>query len=320
MNRKIRSTIVLLILFLALTAQAVTAQELPPDKIDETGHYILGEFYTYYYSNPNYKAVFGDPITEAIIEEGTGLMVQYFEYARFEYHPDQPLGHRVKLTPIGSRLYEHGEYMPGLTSDTPNCHQEPNWDYPVCYAFYPQYLKLGGEAQLGVPVSGMEVLKGWVVQFFEYGKLEWHPQNPYESEVVLAPLGYTYFFNHEKDYSQLNPVSTDDLGYREKIAEINIVAFPEKAVIANGEEQVLNIIAKDQNNVPLSKAILHITVKYPDGEVYPINENITTDTLGLAQVIIATSSETLGTVEVIVRVTFNATVQDTTVTSFRLWY
>ncbi len=64
-------------------------------------------------------------------------MVQYFEFARFEYHPEQPIGHRVSLTHIGSRLYEHGELCPGLTSDTPNCHQEDHWDYPVCYAFYP---------------------------------------------------------------------------------------------------------------------------------------------------------------------------------------
>ncbi len=37
--------------------------------VDETGHYILGEFYTLLLSNPNYEEVFGDPITEAVIED-----------------------------------------------------------------------------------------------------------------------------------------------------------------------------------------------------------------------------------------------------------
>jgi len=320
MNRKIRSTLLLLALLLALSVQGVIAQEQPPNKIDETGHYILGEFYTYYYANPNFREVFGNPITESIKEKGTGLLVQYFEFARFEYYPENPIGQRVKLTRIGSNLYEHGDYVARLTKETPNCFQEDLWDYPVCYSFYPHYLKLGGEAQLGVPVSGLEVLEGRVVQFFEYGKLEWHPENPHDSEVVLAALGFTYFFQNEEDYSLTLPITTDNLGYREKIKEINVVAFPEKAIISTGEDQVLNIIAKDHNNVPLSKATLHIMVNYPDGKVQSIDENITTDTHGLAQFTISPYSSTLGTVEVIVRVTFNATVQDTTVTSYRLWY
>ena len=138
--------------------------------------------------------------------------------------------------------------------------------------------------------------------------------------MELAPLGYTYFLLHENNFNLLKPVDTDDLGYRAEIKEVNVIAFPEKAVIANGEELVLNIIVKDHNNVPLSLATLHITVKYPNGKTVPLNENFTTDPLGLAQVAISTNSDTLGTVEVIVRVTFNSTIVDTTVTSFRLWY
>lgn len=320
MERKIRSTFVLLTLLLVFTVQGATAQEEQPHRIKATGHWIQGEFYTYYYANPNFQEVYGNPITESITEEGTGLVVQYFEYARFEYYPENPIGHRVKLSPIGSRLYEHGKYIPGLSKDTPNCHQADNWDYPVCYSFYPFYLQLGGEEQMGVPVSGMELLRGRLVQFFEFGKLEWHPDNPADSQVVLAALGYTYFFNMGGDYGDLQPPEPGDLGYRELIDDVSVVAFPEKAIISNGDLQVLNIIVKDHNNVPLSKADLNITVKFPDGKETPIDKYVTTDTHGLAQVTFIANSAMTGTVEVIVQVTFNVSVKDTTVTSFRLWY
>jgi hypothetical protein len=319
MNRKIRFTFLILILLLTLTVQGAVAQELEPDYIGETGHNLIGEFYSYYYANPNHREVYGNPITESVIDANTGRQVQYFDFVRFEYFPENPIGSQVKLTPLGQRLYEHGTYIPGLTKDTPNCFQETHWDYPVCHSFYPFYQEMGGEEQLGQPVSGLEYLSGRLVQFFEYAELMWMPENPLESEVVLAPLGYKFFFAYETDYSLLGPVGNDNMIYREMIGKIDVIAFPENAVISNNEAQLVNVIAKDQNGAPLVKASLYLTIKFPDGRVTQLN-NISTDQLGLAQVAFNASSEVLGSVEVIVRMTYNTTLQDVTVTSFRLWY
>jgi hypothetical protein len=319
MKRKIRFSIIIFMLFVTLTAQGAVAQETEPDYIGETGHNLVGEFYNFYYSNPNHREVYGNPITEQVTDANTGRQVQYFDFVRFEYYPENPIGSQVQLTPLGQRLYEHGTYVPGLNKDTPNCHQESHWDYPVCHSFYPFYLEMGGEEQLGQPVSGLEYLRGRLVQFFEFAQLMWMPENPLESEVVLAPLGYKFFFAYETDYGLLKPVENDNLIYREMIGEINVKAFPIHAVISNDETQLVNVIAKDQNGAPLVKASLYLTIKFPDGRVTQLN-NITTDQLGLAQVAFTASSEELGPVEVIVRVTYNTTLQDMTITSFRLWY
>lgn len=319
MNRKIRFSFLLLILLIVLTAQSVVAQDLAPDYFGETGHKLAGEFYSYYYANPKHREVYGNPITEQVVDANTGRVVQYFDFVRFEYYPENPAGSQVALTPLGQRLYEHGTYINGLTEDTPNCHQDSDWDYPVCYSFYPFYMEMGGEEQLGQPVSGLEYLRGRLVQFFEYAQLVWMPENPLESEVVLAPLGYKYFFTYETDYRLLDPVGNDNLIYREMIEKIDVIAFPENAILSNHETQLVNVIAKDQNGAPLVKASLYLTIKFPDGRVAQIN-NITTDQLGLAQVAFTASSDVLGPVEVIVRVTYKTTLQDVTVTSFRLWY
>lgn len=60
----------------------------------ETRHTVSGSFLTYW-QNQGGLARFGFPLT-SVFELG-GLRVQYFERARFEYHPDYPAGQRVEL-------------------------------------------------------------------------------------------------------------------------------------------------------------------------------------------------------------------------------
>jgi hypothetical protein len=49
-------------------------------------------------------ALFGYPISEEFIDPETGLVTQYFERARFEYHPDNPEPHRILLGRLGADL------------------------------------------------------------------------------------------------------------------------------------------------------------------------------------------------------------------------
>ncbi|HET7036763.1 MAG TPA: kelch repeat-containing protein [Thermomicrobiaceae bacterium] len=49
-------------------------------------------------------ALFGYPISEEFTDPDTGLTVQYFERARFEYHPENPAGYKVELGRVGAEL------------------------------------------------------------------------------------------------------------------------------------------------------------------------------------------------------------------------
>lgn len=84
----------------------------------ETGHAIGPEFYAYYrshglelgdrgISDRESLALFGYPISEPMMEAygGQQLLVQYFERARIELHPDNPQAHRILQGRLGDEMH-----------------------------------------------------------------------------------------------------------------------------------------------------------------------------------------------------------------------
>jgi uncharacterized protein YkwD len=68
-----------------------------------TGHALGGGFYTYWQKNGGLP-LFGLPLSEEFNENG--LTVQWFERARFEYHPELAgTGKAIQLTHLGSMAY-----------------------------------------------------------------------------------------------------------------------------------------------------------------------------------------------------------------------
>ena len=72
--------------------------------VKETGHSLSGAFLTYWNGNGGVE-LFGYPISEPMAQNG--LTVQWFERARFEYHPElTKTGKTVQLTHLGKMAYE----------------------------------------------------------------------------------------------------------------------------------------------------------------------------------------------------------------------
>ena len=72
--------------------------------VKETGHSLSGAFLTYWNNNGGVE-LFGYPISEPVAQNG--LTVQWFERARFEYHPElAKTGKTVQLTHLGKMAYE----------------------------------------------------------------------------------------------------------------------------------------------------------------------------------------------------------------------
>ena len=69
------------------------------ESFPETGYQVCYAFLTYYREN-NGRVIFGNPISDMVLEEQR--IVQYFEFARFEWRPEYPSGSRVRLTNLGS--------------------------------------------------------------------------------------------------------------------------------------------------------------------------------------------------------------------------
>ena len=181
----------------------------------ETGHYIDDLFLPYYrghglemgdrgVSEREALALFGYPVSEGFDEinpdTGRVLRVQYFERARFEYHPENPEPYKVLLGRLGAqtllRLGRDFGSTPAPEEPGPGCQRFPESPYPLCPPFRDFWHGSGGLPVYGFPLTvaaderSQTDGRTYRTQWFERERLEHHPENrgtPYE--VLLGLLG-----------------------------------------------------------------------------------------------------------------------------------
>jgi hypothetical protein len=182
----------------------------------ETGHTIFGAFQAYYerhgldlgdpgISAAESLALFGYPLSEQFKEinpdTGDYLLVQYFERARFEWHPENPDPYKVLLGRFGfTTLLRRGRtpVVPNPTQapDGPGCQVYPETQYSLCAPFLGYWERNGGLPVFGFPLTDtadeLSQTDGntYSTVWTERERLERHPENagtPYE--ILLGLLG-----------------------------------------------------------------------------------------------------------------------------------
>ncbi|KAB8139888.1 vanomycin resistance protein VanB [Chloroflexia bacterium SDU3-3] len=185
------------------SAQASAAPANPPGTLvayyPETGHHVISHFKKFYDANGG-LAIFGLPLTEMFVEDG--LQVQYFQRARFEYHPELPAGQRVQLTQIGRWFTNDRAATPAFQwlgqNPDPSGQRSffPESGHSLGGAFRGFWEGKGGLAVFGYPIS--EELQEanpndgqtYTVQFFERARFELHADKVgTPDEVQLGLLG-----------------------------------------------------------------------------------------------------------------------------------
>ncbi len=169
----------------------------------QTGHHLAEPFLTFWRTHGALR-VFGYPVDEAR-PEGE-LLVQHFERARFEIHPE--LGGQILLGRLGSILTEaRAKHDPAFAPlrldppppDTPDRRYFPETGHTLAFGFKRFWESRGGLALFGYPISEehQEVNpddgQTYTVQWFERARFEWHPDlqgTPWE--VHLGRLGSEY--------------------------------------------------------------------------------------------------------------------------------
>jgi hypothetical protein len=163
--------------------------------------------FTKYWQDHGGLAQFGLPWTEAFREynpaDGKIYTVQYYERARFEYHPEfKGTQYEVLLGLLGNQLTEQrrakGE---GAFNRFPDMHY-PGGIYfgetghNLRNTFKDYWLANGGLAIYGYPTSeefeevNPDDGKTYIVQYFERNRFEYHPENKgTRYEVLLGLLG-----------------------------------------------------------------------------------------------------------------------------------
>lgn len=92
-------------------AQYTAIENLPANHpackyFDQTGHQVCYAFLNFFETYGG-NAIFGYPISDLVLENNR--IIQYFENARFEWHPELAAGKKVQLTNLGEILFRTRE-------------------------------------------------------------------------------------------------------------------------------------------------------------------------------------------------------------------
>ena len=178
----------------------------------ETGYTVRGRFLVYWLSHGldlgdggvsfrESLALFGYPISGEFaqrLEDGTTYTVQYFERARFEYHPEHDPPYDILLGQLGRRILATVPDAP--TAPVPPSPQRgathfPQTGHNVAPDFSLFWSRNGGLALFGYPLSEeftqrLEDGKEYTVQYFDRARFERHPvQEGMPYNVQLGHLG-----------------------------------------------------------------------------------------------------------------------------------
>jgi len=187
-------------------AQAAPWQT-PTIYFPQTGHHLSGDFLQAWLSHGGLM-IFGYPISEPMTQDG--MTVQYFERARFEYHPEnRGTPYVVLATLLGNwatanrKNEDPFKPLPPQAADwfknDPDRTFFPATGHTIAYGFRRYWLLHGGLYTFGYPISeefserNPDTGQVYTVQYFERARFEYHPENRgTEYEVLLGRLGAQY--------------------------------------------------------------------------------------------------------------------------------
>lgn len=304
------------LLFLAFPARLpADAQDIDYQFFSETKHNVRGEFLRFYRAASDPTLLYGYPITEEMVSKDGQQRVQYFQRARFEYHPELPEGQRVMLTPLGTKTYKPS--APLNINPNLGCRRFEN-GFAVCFAFLEFFDKYGGVKQFGKPISSFEFQDNLIVQYFENARFEWQPNKSEGQRVVITDLGRIYFEQLKEDPAALQPAPPLDARIIPTVEALQVHAFCWKAVTLASDQQLIYITVQDQTMQAVPNAVVNVKIYWPSG-VQEIKD-MRTNKNGVAMVPFTFSNQPYGQViKIEVWVSYNG-LSGYTTTSFRVWY
>jgi L,D-transpeptidase catalytic domain len=220
-----------------VSANALTPWSPPQTVyIPETGHSIDGVFLDFWRANGGYWS-YGNPVSTEFTEDGH--VVQYFEYARFEYWPDDPDGNVVHLGKLGEALRPYvvprtpmfassgdtavkqaAQFIHAwLPVDAETAAQTitdawtylPETGHTVANGFKSFWERSGGVTFLGYPLTEEYEMGGKIYQVFERGQLAWEDGgDPWMVKLGLV-LAKRYHVNTDPIDQGNLPVYSEEL-------------------------------------------------------------------------------------------------------------
>lgn len=156
---------------------------------DQTGHFLKYGFKEFWQNN-GALTYFGYPISEEFDEkapDGQDVTVQFFERAKLEFV--KATG-KPRIGLVGTEL-TRGRDFPSVQPfpDVPDRRFFPETGHSLASGFKKYWDENNGATQFGFPISEELTENGLNVQYFERGRLEYHPELPADKRITLGRLG-----------------------------------------------------------------------------------------------------------------------------------
>lgn len=237
----------------------------------ETGHYVCDEFRQFFETRGGLE-IFGFPISEAFDDPARGLRVQYFQRVRMELHPYNRDPYKVQLGLLADELgyiYPRArpEQIPAFNSSLH--HYFPETGHVVSYAFLEYFREHGGLDIFGYPRSEFTYENGYIVQYFQRAKMEWHPEDT-AMPMHLANLGEIYIerFPIPEEYTEPQPPpiigpSTPCAGL---VTRLDVSASVRYVITGRTGKQTVFVYVNDQQHKPVQGATARMVVHYQSGD------------------------------------------------------
>jgi hypothetical protein len=192
----------------------------------ETGKTVTQPFLKYWLDHGG-LAQQGYPITDSYDElndiDGKVYRTQYFERARFEFHPEQQIQFQVLLGLLGTETFK-AKYgttpPPGAPQTVPGNGSRtfPATGKTVMGLFLTYWNSHGGLEQQGFPITEAynEVNdddgKTYITQYFERARFEYHPESAQDQFKVLLGLVGREVYNRKLQTPTATPLPTQTPG------------------------------------------------------------------------------------------------------------
>jgi len=237
----------------------------------ETGHYVCGEFLELFETRGGLE-IFGYPLTEACDDPRFGLSVQYFQRARMEYHPYNSEPYKVLLGLLVDELgYEYPPARPEQipASDNALHHYFRETGHVVSYEFLRYFHEKGGLDIFGYPRSEFMYEDGYIVQYFQRVRMEWHPEDSSGPQMRLTNLGEIYVerFGVPEGCDKLPQSPPIIEGSPESVPiELHVSASVRNVITGREGRQTVFVYATDQRQQPVQGAVVKMVVRYQSGD------------------------------------------------------
>ena len=263
---KLANLFVVLVLAIAAVVPVLAQQTDPPQYFPETGHEVRFPFISYF-NRAGGLSQHGYPITDDFVDPKTGLLVQYFEKSRLEWHPGNPEPYKVQLGLLGDELGKREPPIPISqipAANDPNCMHFFETGHNMCLIFKDYWLQHGALDRFGYPIGEYTIENDRVVQYYQRARMEWQPGKPAGQKVQLGPLGRLQF-----DISGLPDslgwpniiIARDDPG---AVTSLEARGSVVDSVAVAGGTQSAFVYVTDQLGVAIGGAGVTLIVHYPD--------------------------------------------------------